>query len=115
MDKNCLFCKIITGEIPSNKVFENEFCIAFRDIDPQAPTHILVVPRIHKSGLNAFDEEDSELLGHLFLAAQKVAMQEGIAETGYRTVINSGDEGGQTVHHLHIHLLGGRQMTWPPG
>ena len=111
---SCLFCKIIAGEIPSKKVFEDDLAFAFRDIGPQAPTHILVVPRKHITSLAHAVEEDRELLGHLHWVAAKIAEQEGL-KNGFRMVINIGPDGGQTVDHLHIHLLGGRPMTWPPG
>jgi histidine triad (HIT) family protein len=111
---SCLFCKIIAGEIPSKKVFEDDLTYVFRDIGPQAPTHVLVVPRKHITSLAHAAEEDRELLGHLHWVAAKIAEQEGLKK-GFRTVINIGPDGGQTVDHLHIHLLGGRSMTWPPG
>jgi histidine triad (HIT) family protein len=110
----CLFCKIMAGEIPSKKVFEDDRAYAFRDINPQAPTHILVVPRKHIGSLAEADTEDQELLGYLHLVAARIAGSEGLAG-GFRTVINTGSDGGQTVDHLHIHLLGGRPMHWPPG
>ncbi len=110
----CLFCKIIAGEIPSKKVFEDELTYAFRDIHPQAPSHILIVPRKHLTSLAHASEEDRELLGYLHLVAAKIAESEGL-RNGFRTVINIGADGGQTVDHLHIHLLGGRAMGWPPG
>lgn len=110
---DCIFCKIAAGEIPCNKVLETETILAFRDINPQAPTHVLVIPRKHVSGVHAASEEDD--LGALLLAAKEVARLEGIDRAGYRLVINSGQQGGQTVDHLHVHVLGGRQMTWPPG
>jgi len=110
----CLFCKIIAGEIPSKKVFEDERIYAFRDINPQAPTHVLVVPRRHIASLSEPGAEDEGLLGYLHLAAAKIAASEGLSG-GFRTVINTGSDGGQTVDHLHVHLLGGRPMSWPPG
>jgi histidine triad (HIT) family protein len=110
----CLFCKIIAGEIPSNKVFEDDLTYAFRDINPQAPTHILVVPRKHIASLAETVAADRDLIGYLHLAAVRIAAGEGLAK-GFRTVINTGPDGGQTVDHLHVHLLGGRAMTWPPG
>jgi histidine triad (HIT) family protein len=110
----CLFCKIMAGEIPSKKVFEDDRAYAFRDINPQAPTHILVVPRKHIGSLTEADAQDQELLGYLHLVAARIAGSEGLS-AGFRTVINTGNDGGQTVDHLHIHLLGGRSMHWPPG
>ena len=110
----CLFCKIVAGEIPSKKVFEDELAYAFRDINPQAPTHVLVVPRKHITSLAEASHEDRDLLGYLHLVAAQIAGKEGLTK-GFRTVINIGPDGGQTVDHLHVHLLGGRSMTWPPG
>jgi histidine triad (HIT) family protein len=110
----CLFCKIVAGEIPSKQVFADERVLAFRDINPQAPTHVLIIPRKHFASLREVGPEEEELLGYLHLVAARLAVSEGLAK-GYRTVINTGDDGGQTVDHLHIHLLGGRPMGWPPG
>ena len=110
----CLFCKIIAGEIPSKKIFEDDRTFAFRDINPQAPTHVLVVPRKHIASLQEASAEDQEMLGYLHLIAARIAHSEGLAN-GFRTVINTGLDGGQTVDHLHVHLLGGRAMGWPPG
>jgi histidine triad (HIT) family protein len=110
----CLFCKIVAGEIPSKKVFEDDLTYAFRDINPQAPTHVLVVPRKHIASLAETSDADQELLGYLHLVAARIARSEGLAN-GFRTVINTGPDGGQTVDHLHVHLLGGRGMGWPPG
>lgn len=115
MAEDCLFCKIIAGEIPSNKVYEDDAVYAFHDINPAAPVHILVIPKKHLSAVNAASEEDQALLGHLLLKANAIAAEQGLAEEGFRYVINTGDKGGQTVYHLHLHILGGRQMTWPPG
>jgi histidine triad (HIT) family protein len=110
----CLFCKIVAGEIPSKKVFEDDRVYAFRDINPQAATHILVVPRKHVASLVETTVEDQEMLGYLQLVAARIAKSEGLSQ-GFRTVINTGPDGGQTVDHLHVHLLGGRPMMWPPG
>jgi histidine triad (HIT) family protein len=110
----CLFCKIIAGEIPSKKVFEDDLTFAFRDINPQAPVHVLVVPRKHIASLAESRTEDEGLLGHLHLVAAQIARSEGLTN-GYRTAINTGVDGGQTVEHLHVHLLGGRGLGWPPG
>jgi histidine triad (HIT) family protein len=110
----CLFCRIVSGEIPSKKVFEDDMTYAFRDIHAQSPTHILVVPRKHIASLADTTDSDRELLGHLHLVALQLAKSEGLTN-GFRTVINTGPDGGQTVDHLHVHLLGGRSMTWPPG
>jgi histidine triad (HIT) family protein len=110
-----IFGKIAAGEIPADIVYQDEHVLAFRDLNPQAPTHVLVIPRKEIPTLNHVQETDAELIGRLFLAAAKVAEQEGIAEAGYRAVINCNAGAGQTVYHLHVHLLGGRPMQWPPG
>jgi histidine triad (HIT) family protein len=110
-----LFGKIAAGEVPADIVYEDEDVVAFRDIGPQAPTHVLVIPRKPIPTINDLESEDAELVGKLFLAAKKIAQEEGIAEAGYRTVINCNAGAGQTVYHLHLHLLGGRPMQWPPG
>ncbi len=115
MNENCLFCKIVAGEIPSAKIYEDEFCVAFNDINPQAPTHILIIPREHLDSLDKAQKSDKETLGHLLLAAAEIAREKNFAEDGYRTVINTNSDGGQTVFHLHIHLLGGRPFVFPPG
>ncbi|MCB1669740.1 MAG: histidine triad nucleotide-binding protein [Gammaproteobacteria bacterium] len=115
MSDDCLFCKIIAGEIPANKVFENDDLMAFHDINPAAPTHILVIPKKHIAAVKSARQEDSGLLGELVLKASEVARDQGLEADGYRLVINTGNHGGQTVHHIHLHLLGGRHMTWPPG
>jgi histidine triad (HIT) family protein len=114
-ENNCLFCRIIAGEIPSKKVYEDELAFAFHDINPQAPTHILIVPKKHIASLNEASSDDQALLGRLTLIAPKLAEQLGVADGGYRMVINSGVGAGQSVWHIHIHLLGGRIMGWPPG
>ena len=113
MADDCLFCKIARREIPSKLVYESDDCIALRDIDPKAPVHILVIPREHIPSLDA--ATDASLVGRLALVAAQIARQEGIAESGYRTVFNTNRDAGQTVFHLHLHLLGGRSMAWPPG
>jgi histidine triad (HIT) family protein len=110
---DCLFCKIVAGEIPANVVRENEYYLAFRDINPQAPTHVLAIPRRHVATLNEAD--DAELLGGLVLFARDVAADEGLAEDGYRVVVNTNAGAGQTVFHIHAHVLGGRPLRWPPG
>ena len=114
-DADCLFCKIVAGEIPSERVYEDEQCIAFRDINPQAPTHLLLIPRTHIARLDEAGGAEAALLGHLFSRVGVIARQEGFAESGFRTVVNSGAGAGQEVFHLHIHLLAGRSFTWPPG
>lgn len=110
-----VFGAIVRGEIPADIVYEDESCIAFRDLNPQAPTHVLVIPRIGLSGLQEADQADPALLGHLLQVAQTVARNEGLEQDGWRVVVNVGEAAGQTVAHLHLHVLGGRQMTWPPG
>ena len=112
--ENCLFCKIIAGEIPSAKVYEDEHVFAFRDINPQAPTHILVIPKKEITAVDALTEEDQMLVGHIFLVIQKIAKEEGLTD-GFRVVTNNGRNACQTVPHLHFHLLGGRPFGWPPG
>jgi len=109
---DCLFCRIVRGEIPAKLVAQNDDAIAFRDIDPRAPVHVLVVPREHVASMT---DADPVTLGAVLSLAAHVARQEGVTETGYRVVINTGEHAGQTVHHLHAHLLGGRDMAWPPG
>ncbi len=109
-----LFSKIIRREIPADIVYEDDLAIAFRDITPQAPTHILVIPKKPIPRVSEAEADDQEILGHLLLTVKKVAIQEGLAK-GYRVVINNGNDGGQTVDHLHLHILGGRKMKWPPG
>ncbi|NLC70066.1 MAG: histidine triad nucleotide-binding protein [Desulfuromonadaceae bacterium] len=115
MEKNCLFCKIVAGEIPSPKVYEDELVVAFRDIDPQAPEHILLVPRRHIPTTLDLEAADQELVGRIFLVANQLARQFDFAEEGFRIVNNCKAAGGQVVWHLHFHLLAGRQMGWPPG
>jgi histidine triad (HIT) family protein len=111
---DCLFCKIIAGTIPSKKVYEDDLAYAFADIDPKAPVHLLIVPKKHIASLIDIDAADTALVGRLHAIASKLAAEHHLSN-GYRTVINSGADGGQTVFHLHVHLLGGRQMHWPPG
>jgi histidine triad (HIT) family protein len=111
---DCLFCRIIAGEIPSKKVYEDEHIYAFDDINPQAPTHVLIVPKKHVRGLKEARPEDAELIGRCHLVAANIARQRSI-EDGYRTILNIGPRAGQSVFHLHVHLLGGRRLGWPPG
>jgi histidine triad (HIT) family protein len=111
---DCLFCKIIRGEIPAKKIYEDENTFAFEDIKPQAPTHVLVIPKKHIVGLKEATAEEAEIVGRCHLAAAEIARQRGI-ENGYRTVLNVGPGAGQSVFHLHVHLLGGRNLSWPPG
>ncbi|HEX7029052.1 MAG TPA: histidine triad nucleotide-binding protein [Gammaproteobacteria bacterium] len=112
---DCLFCKMIRGEIKPDTVLETDAVLAFRDINPQAPTHVLVVPKEHISTINDLDEKHDALVGKLYLAAKEIAAKEGIAESGYRTVMNCQEGAGQSVFHIHLHVLGGRRMEWPPG
>lgn len=112
---DCLFCKMVAGEIKPNTVYEDDDVLAFRDINPQAPTHVLVIPKQHIATINDVQPEHAALLGKLYLAAQKIAKDDGIADRGYRTVMNCNREAGQTVFHVHLHVLGGRAMSWPPG
>ena len=113
--EDCLFCKIAAGEIPSKKVHEDNVCIAFNDISPQAPTHVLIIPRQHLDSLDTAKAAHKETLGHLLLTAAEIAREKGFADDGYRVVINTNADGGQTVFHLHVHLLGGRPFIFPPG
>lgn len=114
-EQDCLFCRILDGNIPADIIYESDTAIAFRDINPQAPTHVLIIPRRHISTINELDAGDEELIGSLFLAAKNIARQEGLEEGGYRTVMNCGEGAGQSVFHIHLHLLGGRILNWPPG
>ena len=114
MEIDCLFCKIVDGSIPAKRVFEDDRCLAFADINPQAPVHLLVIPKQHLQSHAHAMAEHTELVGHLMAAAGELARSQGLTH-GYRLVINTGEDGGQTVNHLHVHLLGGRHMTWPPG
>jgi len=113
--EDCLFCKIIKKEIPAQIVYENENMVAFEDINPQAPIHVLLIPREHFSSLNDIPEEKKHILAELLLAARQIAKEKGISERGYRIVLNTEKDSGQAVFHIHFHLLGGRQMAWPPG
>ncbi len=112
--KDCLFCKIIEGEIPSDKIYEDEKVIAFKDISPQAPIHFLVIPKEHIKSVNEIDESHKDLLGHIIYVASKLAKENNL-DQGYRIVNNCGKQGGQTVDHIHFHVLGKRNMQWPPG
>lgn len=111
---DCLFCKLVEGKIPARKVYEDERVFAFEDINPQAPTHVLIIPKQHIEGLNKATEQDAEILGNCQLVAAKIGRERGI-EDGYRTVYNVGTRAGQSVFHLHLHLIGGRDLSWPPG
>lgn len=111
----CIFCRIASGDLPAKLLFEDDELLAFHDVNPQAPHHILVIPRRHVKDLNDIDDTDEAFVGRLILAARRAAGLAGMKDNGYRLVINTGDDGGQTVSHLHVHAIGGRQMTWPPG
>ena len=115
MADDCLFCKIAAGEIPSTEVYSDAEFYAFRDIHPAAPTHILIIPREHIPTIAEADPEDAALIGKMFIRANEIARKEGVAEDGFRYVINCNAHGGQTVYHIHLHILGGRPMSWPPG
>jgi histidine triad (HIT) family protein len=112
---DCLFCKMVAGEITPNKVYEDQDILAFHDINPQAPVHILIIPKQHIATLNDLPDSDTEIMGKLYMAAKSIATSEGFAESGYRTVINCNKDGGQDIYHIHLHLLAGRGMHWPPG
>ncbi len=113
--KDCIFCRIVAGEIPAERIYEDDVCIAFSDISPQAPVHLLAIPREHFDSLDCAETRHEETLGHLLLTCAKLAREKGFAEDGYRVVINTNGDGGQTVFHLHVHLLAGRQFIFPPG
>lgn len=113
--QDCIFCKIAGGKIPASKVHEDDLCVAFNDLEPQAPTHILIVPRKHIDSIDGARKEDQETLGHLLLTGGEIARNLGFAEQGYRIVVNTNEDGGQTIFHLHVHLLAGRKMVFPPG
>jgi histidine triad (HIT) family protein len=115
MGSDCLFCKIVAGDIPSSRIYEDEICVGFNDINPQAPTHALIVPREHFDSLDTATNSHKETLGHLLLTAAEIARAKEISEGGYRVVVNTNADGGQTVFHMHIHLLGGRPFIFPPG
>lgn len=112
---DCLFCKIVDGEIPADFVYESDTAMAFRDINPQAPTHVLIIPRQHVSTINDIGTNHEALVGNLFSVAKDIAAQEDLADDGYRVVMNCNEAAGQTVFHIHLHLLGGRTFSWPPG
>lgn len=112
---NCLFCRIVAGEIPAKLAYEDDDVLAFHDINPQAPLHVLIIPRKHIASINDIAPDDAELVGKLFLAAKKIAADAGYAENGYRVTMNCGVDAGQTVFHIHLHLLAGRALDWPPG
>ncbi len=112
---DCLFCRLIKGEVKSKAVYEDDEIFAFEDISPQAPIHLLIIPKKHISGVTQLREEDRELVGKIYLVARRMAEEHSLGESGFRVVINSGPDAGETVKHLHFHLLGGRELNWPPG
>lgn len=114
MNESCIFCEIAAGRMNAELVYEDDKVVAFRDIHPQAPVHVLVIPRKHITSMLEIEPEDAELLGHMHLTAKKIAQDLGIADQGYRSIFNCGVDGGQTVWHIHLHLMGGRSMGWPP-
>lgn len=113
--EDCIFCKIVAGDIASSQVYNDQFVTAFRDINPAAPTHILIIPNKHIASVNELSMDDEQLMGHLFTVAKQIAEQEGVAESGYRLILNTGPDGGQVVYHIHLHLLGGQKMRHPMG
>lgn len=113
--EDCIFCKIIKGDIPSEKVYEDELILAFKDINPEAPIHIVVIPKKHIKSLNELTEKDADIVAHIYIKTKELAQELGINKKGYRIVTNCGEQGGQTVNHLHFHVLGGRNLQWPPG
>ena len=114
-NSDCLFCKILAGDIPAEIIYESDTAMAFRDINPQAPTHVLIIPRKHVATINDIGPGDQEIVGSLYSAAREIAAAEGIADEGYRAVMNCNEGAGQSVFHIHLHLLGGRAFSWPPG
>lgn len=113
--ENCIFCKIVKDEIPSQKVYEDEKVLAFKDINPEAPIHVIIIPKKHIANLNELTEENSDIISHIFMKVKDIAQKLNLADAGYRVVTNCGADGGQTVGHIHFHLLGGRALKWPPG
>src|SRR5688500_17691542 len=115
MEQTCIFCRIVSGSIPARLAGEDDLTLAFHGVDPRAPVHVLIVPRKHISSVDMLQDEDGEVMGRLFLSARQLARELGVADSGYRLVINNGADSGQSVDHIHLHLLGGRPMRWPPG
>lgn len=113
--ENCIFCNIIQGKIPCEKIYEDEQVLSFKDINPEAPVHVLIIPKKHINSINDLKDEDKDIIGHIYTVCKKIAADLGIAENGYRVVTNCGMDAGQTVPHIHFHLLGGRSLNWPPG
>jgi len=112
---DCIFCRIAAGEIPAKIVWQDDEILAFHDVDPRAPVHVLIIPRKHIASVNELDDADAPMVGRMYARARDLARELGVAETGFRLVMNTGPEAGQSVWHIHLHLLGGRRMTWPPG
>ncbi len=112
---DCLFCGIVGGEIPADVVYRDESVLAFRDIDPKAPVHLLIIPRRHIAAVTEMGEDDGATMGHAMTVARRLAQENGVSESGFRIVVNTGPDAGQSVHHIHLHLLGGRALAWPPG
>ena len=115
MKETCIFCRITAGEIPARVAYEDDAVYAFHDVDPRAPVHVLIIPRKHVASINDLEADDSGMVGRLYLAAKELAQQLGVSTSGYRLVMNCGDDAGQSVNHIHLHLLGGRSLRWPPG
>ena len=115
MEETCIFCRIVNGSIPARVAHEDELIMAFHDVDPRAPVHVLIIPRRHLSAVDQLSDGDADVMGRLFLAARSLARELGVADSGYRLVINNGRDAGQSVDHIHMHLLGGRPLRWPPG
>lgn len=115
VDPNCIFCRIVGKKIPAKIVHDDEHAVAFEDLNPQAPVHILIVPKVHIADIHGITSEQREIIGHLFFVAKMLASQKGLEKSGYRMVINNGRDAGQTVFHVHLHLLSGRPFAWPPG
>jgi len=114
-NESCLFCKILAGDIPADIIYESDTAIGFRDINPHAPTHVVIIPRKHIATINDIDPDDQQIVGSLFTAAREIAEKEGHADAGYRVAMNCNEAAGQTVFHIHLHLLAGRSFSWPPG
>lgn len=114
-EQDCLFCKILAGDIPADVIYESDSAIAFRDVNPKAPVHVLIIPRKHIATINDLDSSDAAMIGSMIMAAKEIAHEEGLADDGYRVVMNCNQAAGQSVFHIHLHMLGGRTLAWPPG
>lgn len=115
MEETCIFCRIVSGSIPARLAHEDDLTIAFHDVDPRAPVHVLIIPRRHVTAVDQMNDGDADVMGRLFLVARSLARELGVADSGYRLVVNNGKDAGQSVDHVHMHLLGGRPLRWPPG